>query len=153
MRSTGETIVMLITIMIVMAMGNFVAQTQAQDTLSFRNCYPGCIDRCAIEKQLPKLLLCPFTCILTCLAPPTSNIPPSHSQIILAKKIDHTDYFCKLSCATHHCASLSSLRNPSKFFFFLLYENILLIDNHIYLVSYFLSKRYIYYYELYLKIT
>ncbi|KAL0732749.1 hypothetical protein Bca4012_008958 [Brassica carinata] len=96
-----------------MVMGNFLAQAQAQDTLSFRNCYPGCIDSCAIEKQLPKLLLCPFTCLLTCLAPPTSNIPPSPSKMILAEEIDHTDYFCKLGCATHHCASLSSLRNPN----------------------------------------
>ena len=115
MRSTRETI-MLITMMIVMVMGNIMAQTQAQDTLSFRNCYPGCIDSCAIEKQLPKLLLCPFTCLLTCLAPPTSNIPSPHSQMILAKEIDHPDYFCKLGCATHHCAFLSSLKNPSKFF-------------------------------------
>ena len=105
-----------------MVMGNIMAQTQAQDTLSFRNCYPGCIDSCAIEKQLPKLLLCPFTCLLTCLAPPTSNISSPHSQMILAKEIDHTDYFCKLGCATHHCISLSSLRNPSKFFF-LFYKN------------------------------
>ncbi|KAF2588130.1 hypothetical protein F2Q70_00041787 [Brassica cretica] len=97
---------MLITMMIVMVMGNFVAQTQAQDPLSFRNCYPGCIDSCAIEKQLPKLLLCPFTCILTCLAPPTSNM-------ILAKEIDRIDYYCKLGCATHHCISLYSLRNPN----------------------------------------
>ncbi|KAG2304098.1 hypothetical protein Bca52824_032749 [Brassica carinata] len=93
-----------------MVMGNFVIQTQAQDTLSFRTCYPGCIDGCAIEKQLPKLLLCPFTCLFTCLSPPTSNIPSPPSQMILAKEIDHMDYFCKLGCATHHCASFSSVR-------------------------------------------
>ncbi|KAJ0237855.1 hypothetical protein HA466_0247540 [Hirschfeldia incana] len=101
--------IMFITMMVVTVMGNFVIRTQAQDTLSFRKCYPGCIDNCAIEKRLPKLLLCPFTCLLTCLAPPTSNTP-SPSQMILAEQIDHVDYFCKLGCATHHCASLSSLR-------------------------------------------
>ncbi|KAF2554708.1 hypothetical protein F2Q68_00014921 [Brassica cretica] len=104
--------------MVVMVMENFVVQTQAQDTLSFRTCYPGCINGCAIEKQFPKLLLCPFTCLFTCLAPPTSNIPPPPSQMIFPKKIDHIDYFCKLGCATHHCASLSFLRRLSKFFSF-----------------------------------
>ncbi|CAF1928950.1 unnamed protein product [Brassica oleracea var. botrytis] len=102
--------IIFITMMVVMVMENFVVQTQAQDTLSFRTCYPGCINGCAIEKQLPKLLLCPFTCLFTCLAPPTSNIPPPPSQMIFPKKIDHIDYFCKLGCATHHCASLSFLR-------------------------------------------
>ncbi|XP_056844684.1 thionin-like protein 2 isoform X2 [Raphanus sativus] len=90
MGSTRVTI-MLITMTIVMVMGNFVAQTQAQDTHSFRT----------------------FTCLFTCLAPPTSNISPPHSQMILTKEINHIDYFCKLGCATHHCASLSSLRNPN----------------------------------------
>ncbi|KAJ4916946.1 hypothetical protein Rs2_02496 [Raphanus sativus] len=104
----GKRVNIMFISMIVMA--KFMIQTQAQDTLSFRNCYPGCIDGCAIENRLPKLLLCPFTCLLTCLAPPTSNIPSPPSQMILAKEIDYVDYFCKLGCATHHCASLSSLR-------------------------------------------
>lgn len=108
--------IIFISMMVVMVTGNFVVQTQAQDTLSFRTCYPSCIDGCAVEKQLPKLLLCPFTCLLTCLAPPTSNIPSPPSQMFLAREIDHIDYFCKLGCATNHCASLSSLKNPSKFF-------------------------------------
>ncbi|KAF8104148.1 hypothetical protein N665_0177s0005 [Sinapis alba] len=109
MGSKRVTII-FITMMVVMVMENFFIQTQAQDTLSFRTCYPGCIDGCAIGKQLPKLLLCPFTCLLTCLAPPTSNVPSPPSQTILAREIDHIDYFCKLGCAAHHCASLSSIR-------------------------------------------
>ncbi|CDY26580.1 BnaA09g46970D [Brassica napus] len=33
--------------------------------------------------------------------------------MMIVMEIDHTDYFCKLGCATHHCISLSSLRNPN----------------------------------------
>ncbi|CAN6885133.1 hypothetical protein Bca4012_073552 [Brassica carinata] len=105
--------IIFISMIVVMVMGNFVVQTQAQDTLSFRTCYPSCIDGCAVQKQLPKLLLCPFTCLLTCLSPPTSSIPSPPSQMFLARGSDHIDYFCKLGCATNHCASLSSLKNPN----------------------------------------
>ncbi|KAL0884868.1 hypothetical protein Bca101_008849 [Brassica carinata] len=102
------------TLMIVMIMGNFVVQTEAQaHTYPFKSCFPGCIVSCAIEKKFPTGLMCPFTCFMTCLPPPTSNTPSPTSQMILANEIDHTDYFCKLGCATHHCLALSSLQNPN----------------------------------------
>ncbi|XP_013725065.2 thionin-like protein 2 isoform X2 [Brassica napus] len=90
MESKRMTI-MFITMMIVI--GNFVVQTEAQaQTNPFRT----------------------FTCLMTCLLPPTSNITTPPSQMILAnKKIDHNDYFCKLGCASHHCLVLSSLQNPN----------------------------------------
>ncbi|AEE28912.2 thionin-like protein [Arabidopsis thaliana] len=28
-------------------------------------------------------------------------------------EINHNDYYCKLGCSTHHCASLSSIQNPN----------------------------------------
>ncbi|KAH0866354.1 LOW QUALITY PROTEIN: hypothetical protein HID58_083565 [Brassica napus] len=68
---------------------------------------------CAIEKKFPTGLMCPFTCFMTCLPPPTSNTPSPTSQMILANEIDHTDYFCKLGCASHRCLALSSLQNPN----------------------------------------
>lgn len=93
---------MFITMLVVMVMGDIVVQTQAQNTINFGVCFPGC----ATEK-FPKLLLCPITCLGACLLPP----------LILAKEIDRIDYYCKLGSATHHCISLYSLRNPNKFFF------------------------------------
>ncbi|CAF2100016.1 BnaA05g19200D [Brassica napus] len=135
MESKRMTI-MFITMMIVI--GNFVVQTEAQaQTNPFRSCFPGCIVSCAIEKKFPTGLMCPFTCLMTCLLPPTSNITTPPSQMILAnKKIDHNDYFCKLGCASHHCLVLSSLQNPSKSLFiyskkailFHYYKNILFLD-------------------------
>ncbi|KAF8104531.1 hypothetical protein N665_0171s0037 [Sinapis alba] len=100
--------------MIVMVMETFVVQTEAQaQAYPFRSCFPGCIVSCAIEKKFPTGLMCPFTCFMTCLPPPASNIPSAPSQMILAnQKFDHNDYFCKLGCATHHCLALSSLHNP-----------------------------------------
>lgn len=112
----NKRVVMLVTVMIVMAMGNLVIiQTEAQAS-PLRNCFPGCMVNCVLEKKLPNALMCPLTCIMTCLAPPTTT-PPPLSPMTLANEIDHTNYFCKLGCATHHCVSLSSLRNPSKCFF------------------------------------
>ncbi|KAF3496793.1 hypothetical protein DY000_02057798 [Brassica cretica] len=82
---------MFITMLVVMVMGDIVVQTQAQNTINFGVCFPGCVTGCATEK-FPKLLLCPITCLGACLLPP----------LILAKEIDRIDYYCKLGCATHH---------------------------------------------------
>ncbi|CAA7039169.1 unnamed protein product [Microthlaspi erraticum] len=105
----NKRVVMLVTMMIVMAMGNLVIQTEAQAS-QFRDCYPICLVNCAAEKKFPTALTCPFTCIMTCLAPPATT-PSPPSPMTLANEIDHIDYFCKLGCATHHCVSLSSFRN------------------------------------------
>ncbi|CAA7039170.1 unnamed protein product [Microthlaspi erraticum] len=107
----NKRVVMLVTMMIVMAMGNLVIQTEAQASPSpFGKCYPCCLVNCVIEKKLPTGLTCPFTCLVTCIAPPTITPSP---MMTLANEIDHTDYFCKLGCATQHCASLSSIQNPN----------------------------------------
>ncbi|CAN6907907.1 unnamed protein product [Brassica oleracea var. botrytis] len=137
MESKRMTI-MFITLMIVMIIGNFVVQAEAQaQTYPFRSCFPGCIVSCAIEKKFPTGLMCPFTCFMTCLPPPTSNTPSPTSQMILANEIDHTDYFCKLGCASHRCLALSSLQNPSKFLSFLLKELYCLVNtNNIFFLDY-----------------
>ncbi|KAF2545685.1 hypothetical protein F2Q70_00021384 [Brassica cretica] len=104
-----------VTIMFIIVIVNFVVQTEAQaQAYPFRSCFPGCIVSCAIEKKFPTGLMCPFTCFMTCLPPPTSNIVSPLSQMIWAnEKIDHNDFYCKLGCATHHCLPLSSLQNPN----------------------------------------
>ncbi|VVA91125.1 unnamed protein product [Arabis nemorensis] len=50
---------------------------------------------------------------MTCLPRPSLIPSPPSTQMILANKIDQIDYFCKLGCATRHCAPLSSLQNPN----------------------------------------
>lgn len=129
----SKRVVMLVTMMIVMVMGNLLVQAEAQASPSpFRNCYTGCLVSCAMQKKFPNAFMCPLTCIMTCLAPP-SRIPSPPSQMILANEIDHIDYFCKLGCATRHCAPLSSLQNPSKFFSFTIrypYRCFFLIQTH-----------------------
>ncbi|ESQ35560.1 hypothetical protein EUTSA_v10009133mg [Eutrema salsugineum] len=100
----------MVTMMIVM--GNIMVQTEAQAS-PFRNCYPGCILSCAIEKKFPNAFMCPLTCIMTCLGAPPSPNPSPPSQMVLSNEFDHIDYFCKLGCATHHCLPLSSLQNPN----------------------------------------
>ncbi|KAL1214739.1 Thionin-like protein 2 [Cardamine amara subsp. amara] len=106
----SKRVMMLVTIMIVM--GNLLIQTEAQSPSPFISCYPGCIVSCAIQKKLPNALMCPLSCIKTCLAPP-SAIPSPPSQMFLTNEIDHNNYYCKLGCATRHCVSLSSVQNPN----------------------------------------
>lgn len=115
---------MFITMLVVMVMGDIVVQTQAQNTINFGVCFPGCVTGCATEK-FPKLLLCPITCLGACLLPP----------LILAKEIDRIDYYCKLGSATHHCISLYSLRNPNKFFFSFFIRTILVCSTQIHFLS------------------
>lgn len=118
----GKRVVTLVTIMIVMVMGNLLIQTEAQfSSPAFRTCYPGCIVNCALQKKFPNALMCPFTCIMTCMAPPSGN-PSPPSQMISANEINHNDYYCKLGCATRHCVPLSSVHKPSKFCFFFLFN-------------------------------
>ncbi|ESQ50877.1 hypothetical protein EUTSA_v10023017mg [Eutrema salsugineum] len=96
---------MLVTMMIVMVMGNILIQTEAQ-TIPFKENYPACLIMCKSQSKFPKYLLCPFTCTKTCLR-------QSSLQSFSSYKIDNSEYFCKLGCATHHCVSLSSLQNPN----------------------------------------
>ncbi|CAN8312090.1 unnamed protein product [Cochlearia groenlandica] len=104
-------VIMMMMMVIVMVIGNLVNETKAQDS-TFRDCYPVCLLGCVIEKKFPSALMCPLTCIMTCLSPPTP-IPSPPSQMILSNEINHFDYFCKLGCATHHCVPLSTLQNPN----------------------------------------
>ncbi|EOA37556.1 hypothetical protein CARUB_v10011831mg [Capsella rubella] len=96
---------MLVVVTIVMFIGNLMAQTEDQK-IPFEQCYPACLIECKAESKFPKYFKCPFTCIKTCLQQPSL---PSVSL----NKIDDSDYFCKLGCATHNCVSLSSLQNPN----------------------------------------
>ncbi|CAL9214725.1 unnamed protein product [Arabidopsis halleri] len=105
----SKRMVMFVTMMIVMVMGNLLIQTEADAPPQpdpFKTCYPGCVVTCFVQKKFPKILLCPFTCIKTCLEPPSS-------QMDLTNEINHNEYYCKLGCSTHHCASLSSIQNPN----------------------------------------
>jgi len=109
---------MLVAVMIVMVIGNLLAQTAAQK-IPFKECYPACLVECKAGSKFPKYLKCPFTCTKECLQQPS---PPSVSS----NNIDESDYFCKLGCATYHCVSLSSIQNPSKF---------ILLLNNFYIVN------------------
>lgn len=110
---------MLMNIMIVMVMGYLLVQTEANSS-HFKVCYSNCHVVCKSHTTFPKSLLCPLTCLMTCLVPtlPITPSPSSDHTASLTNKIDHINYFCKLGCATHHCLSLSSLQNPSKFLLF-----------------------------------
>lgn len=103
----------LMTMMIVVVMGNLLVQINAECS-HFKDCYSGCLVVCKSHTKFPKSILCPLTCLMTCLVPTLPSPSPS-SDMVLTNKIDNTDYFCKLGCATHHCVSPSSLQNPSKF--------------------------------------
>lgn len=114
----SKRVVIMMTMMILMIMGNLLDQTEAQSS-HFKGCYSDCLVVCKSHTNFPKSLLCPFTCLMTCLVPTLPSPSPSpSSDMVLTNKIDNTDYFCKLGCATYHCVSPSSLRNPSKFSFF-----------------------------------
>jgi len=83
----SKRMVMFVTMMIVMVMGNLLIQTEADapppaQPSGFLICYPGCVVSCFVEKKFPQFLLCPFTCIGTCL--------PSSSQMVSTNKINNT---------------------------------------------------------------
>ncbi|CAL9214724.1 hypothetical protein ARALYDRAFT_471418 [Arabidopsis lyrata subsp. lyrata] len=78
--------VMFVTMMIVMVMGNLLIQTEAQAQAQpspFKTCYPGCVLTCFYQHKFPKFLLCPFTCLGTCLF-------PHPSQMVSTNEINHT---------------------------------------------------------------
>ncbi|CAA0196292.1 unnamed protein product [Arabidopsis thaliana] len=86
----SNRMVMFVTMMIVMVMGNLLIETEADappQPSPFKTCYP-------------------VSCIKTCLEPPSSQMDSTN-------EINHNDYYCKLGCSTHHCASLSSIQNPN----------------------------------------
>ncbi|CAH2038076.1 unnamed protein product, partial [Thlaspi arvense] len=100
---------LLMTMMIVMVMGNLMVQTEAKSN-HFKGCYSDCLVVCRSHTTFPKSLLCPFTCLRTCLVPTLPTPSPSSSpDTDLTNEIDNTRYFCKLGCATHHCVSLQIL--------------------------------------------
>ncbi|KAL1198163.1 Thionin-like protein 2 [Cardamine amara subsp. amara] len=101
----SKRVAMLVTMMIVMVIGNLLVETEAQK-IPFIECFPACVIMCKAESKFPKYLMCPFKCTKTCLQQPSL---PSFSS----NEIDDSDDFCKLGCATHHCVSLSSLQNPN----------------------------------------
>ncbi|XP_010458695.1 PREDICTED: thionin-like protein 2 [Camelina sativa] len=115
MESKRVATLMMNNIMIVMVlMGYLLVQTsEAKSTSHFKVCYSNCHMVCKSHTTFPKSLFCPFTCLLTCLVPTPPSPSPSYYTTGLTNKIDRTDYFCKLGCATHHCVSLSSLQNPN----------------------------------------
>ncbi|CAN8312086.1 unnamed protein product [Cochlearia groenlandica] len=111
----SKRVVMLVKIMIVivMVMGNLLAETKAREILSFRECYPTCIVECKGDKtKLIEFLMCPYTCLKTCLHHRHSPSTPSPSPLS-HKFVDKSDDYCKLGCAIHHCASLSSIENTN----------------------------------------
>ncbi|AEE28913.1 thionin-like protein [Arabidopsis thaliana] len=83
----SNRMVMFVTMMIVMVMGNLLIETEAD----------------APPQPSPFKT---FSCIKTCLEPPSSQMDSTN-------EINHNDYYCKLGCSTHHCASLSSIQNPN----------------------------------------
>ncbi|VYS45874.1 unnamed protein product [Arabidopsis thaliana] len=111
MESKTFAMMMNLYLMIVMVMGCLLVQTEAKSS-HFKLCYSDCHAVCKSHTTFPKSLLCPFTCLMTCLVP-TLPTPSPASDTSLTNKIDHTENFCKLGCATHHCVSLSSLQNPN----------------------------------------
>ncbi|CAH8321980.1 unnamed protein product, partial [Eruca vesicaria subsp. sativa] len=75
--------------MIVMMMGNLLDQAKAQTNslgqkedkkIPFIQCYPPCLLVCKSMHKFPAFLICPFTCLKTCLFP-TSRTDPSPSPI------------------------------------------------------------------------
>ncbi|XP_023633094.1 thionin-like protein 2 [Capsella rubella] len=87
----SKRMVMFVTMMIVMVMGNLLIQAQAQ----------------AQAPPPPS----PFKiCIRTCLVP---RLPSPPSQMVSTNDVSRNDYYCKLGCAAHHCVSLSSTQNQN----------------------------------------
>lgn len=106
---------MAMLMVIVTILGSLLDKTNAQSS-HFSVCYSDCLGVCKSHTTFPKSVLCPFTCLMTCLVPTLPSPSPS-CDTVPTNKIDNTEYFCKLGCATHHCVSLSSFQNPSKLFF------------------------------------
>ncbi|XP_010476237.1 PREDICTED: thionin-like protein 2 [Camelina sativa] len=109
----SQRMVMVVTMMIVMVMGNLLIEAEAEappPPSPFKTCYRGSVVGCLYQKTFPNFLGCPLTCMGTCIFP---QMPSPPSQMVSTNEIDHTDYYCKLGCAAHHCVSLSSIQNPN----------------------------------------
>ncbi|EOA36752.1 hypothetical protein CARUB_v10012592mg [Capsella rubella] len=111
----SKRMVMFVTMMIVMVMGNLLIQAQAQAQAPpppspFKICIRGCVVGCLYQKTFPDVLSCPLTCLGTCLVP---RLPSPPSQMVSTNDVSRNDYYCKLGCAAHHCVSLSSTQNQN----------------------------------------
>ncbi|KAJ4881701.1 Thionin-like protein 2 [Raphanus sativus] len=87
-----------IMVILVVMMGSLLVETEA---INFQECYKGCILLCGATADGFKKLACPFTCLKECTNPSKPDL----------QKIDQTDYFCKLGCATSRCVSSSSVED------------------------------------------
>ncbi|KAJ0254547.1 hypothetical protein HA466_0104570 [Hirschfeldia incana] len=96
-----ETKRMAMLVVIMLVMGNILIEAEG---MAFTDCYKGCLVLCAVSSKGLKKLVCPFSCTKNC-------INPTPSSDATLKNIDETDYFCKLGCATHRCASSSSIHD------------------------------------------
>lgn len=92
--------------MAMLVTGNILIETEGT---AFTDCLQSCFEVCAVSANPVKKLLCPFLCLDDCKHP----TPSSEANL---NEIDHTDYFCKLGCVTHRCASSSSIHDKRKFF-------------------------------------
>ncbi|KAK1575629.1 hypothetical protein Q3G72_007078 [Acer saccharum] len=82
-------------LMVFVILGLVVGQSAA----SFQTCYAFCFIPCMISER--NLLECGTKCLKKCIFPSSS----SHT-------LKHTDYFCKLGCATSLCTHLSTKEDP-----------------------------------------
>ncbi|VVA91123.1 unnamed protein product [Arabis nemorensis] len=105
--------VAMVTMMIVIVMGNLLAETRAEK-IPFMQCFPSCLVECKGDLQkFPQYMICPFTCLKACLHPTPSTPPPSSSSLFSEKIMDQSDDLCKFGCAVHRCASLSTIQDPN----------------------------------------
>lgn len=84
----SKRVAMLMNIMIVMVIGYLLVQTEAKSS-DFKVCYSDCHAVCKSHTTFPKSLLCPFTCLMTCLVP-NQPTPSPTSDTGVTNKIDHT---------------------------------------------------------------
>ncbi|KAK1575016.1 hypothetical protein Q3G72_001863 [Acer saccharum] len=83
-------------LMVFVILGLVVGQSAA----SFQTCYAFCFIPCMISER--NLLKCGTNCLKKCIFPSSA----SHT-------LKHTDYFCKLGCATSLCTHLSTKEDPA----------------------------------------
>ncbi|XP_006305774.2 thionin-like protein 2 isoform X1 [Capsella rubella] len=99
-----------------MVLGNLLIHTEAQappQPSPFKSCYKGCVVVCFFQQKFPNMLMCPLTCLGTCLVPQMPVPSPPSEMVSSTNEVSYNDYYCKLGCATHHCVSLSSTQNPN----------------------------------------
>ncbi|XP_023632594.1 thionin-like protein 2 [Capsella rubella] len=91
----------MLVVFMMLVMGNILIETEA---IAFKECYTPCVVACGSVAHGITKAMCPFTCLKEC-------IHSKPSSVANLKETDHTDFFCKLGCATTRCLSSASIED------------------------------------------